>query len=81
MLYLLAFFVPPLAVLLCGKPFTAIANAVVWLVSIGLMLVGIGVVTVWISVIHAMIVVGSHKADKRAKAQAAAIGQAVQGRP
>jgi len=80
MRYLIAFFVPPLAVLLCGKPFVAILNAIFWLVSIALMVVGIGFLTVWAPVIHAMIVVGSHKADVRAQQQAAAIGQAVQGR-
>lgn len=53
MLYLLAIFLPPLAVLLCGKPFQAI-------LSIGLTLL------FWIpGVLHAMLVVSSHHADKR----------------
>lgn len=68
MLYLLAILLPPLAVLLCGKPFQS-------LLSIGLTLM------FWIpGVIHAMLVVSSHHADQRsermvremAKAQAVA---------
>lgn len=30
MLYVLAIFLPPVAVLLCGKPFQAILNIVLW---------------------------------------------------
>lgn len=53
MLYLLAIFLPPLAVLMCGKPFQAI-------ISIGLTLL------FWVpGIIHAMLVVSSHHADKR----------------
>lgn len=53
MLYLLAIVLPPLAVLLCGKPFQAI-------ISIGLTFL------FWIpGVIHACLVVSSHHADKR----------------
>jgi uncharacterized membrane protein YqaE (UPF0057 family) len=54
MLYLLAVVLPPLAVLLCGKPFQA-------LLSIPLTLLG------WApGVIHALFVVHNHYADKRA---------------
>lgn len=54
MLYLLAILLPPVAVLLCGKPFQAVLNCVLC------------VVTFWIgAVIHAMLVVSSHHADKR----------------
>ena len=80
MRYLIAFFIPPLAVLLCGKPFTALLNAVLWLVSIGLCFVAIGFLTIWAPIIHAFLVVGSHKADVRAKKQTAAITAGVQGR-
>ena len=53
MLYLLAILLPPLAVLLCGKPFQAIINIVLTLF-------------LWIpGIIHAMLVVSSHHADKR----------------
>ncbi len=55
MLYLLAVFIPPLAVLLCGKPFQA-------LLSIPLTLLG------WApGVIHALFVVQNHYADERSR--------------
>jgi uncharacterized membrane protein YqaE (UPF0057 family) len=55
MLYLLAVVLPPLAVLLCGKPFQA-------LLSIPLSLLG------WApGVIHALFVVSNHYADKRSQ--------------
>jgi len=55
MLYLLAFVFPPLAVLLCGKPFQA-------LLSIPLTLLG------WVpGVLHALFVVNNHYADKRSQ--------------
>ena len=53
MLTLLAIICPPLAVLFCGKPFSAILNLVLWCCFI---IPGI---------IHAVIVVNNHKADKR----------------
>ena len=53
MRYLFAFVFPPLAVLLCGKPFQ-------FLLSIPL------TICLWIpGVIYALLVVSSHKADKR----------------
>lgn len=53
MLYLVAILVPPLAVLLCGKPFQAIINLVLTLLF-------------WVpGVIHAVFVVHNHYADKR----------------
>lgn len=68
MLYLLAILLPPLAVLLCGKPFQSLLNILLTLMF-------------WIpGTIHAMLVVSSHHADQRsermvremAKAQAVA---------
>lgn len=54
MLYLLAILLPPLAVLLCGKPFQAL------LVSLPLTLL------LWLpGVIHAWMVVSNHYADHR----------------
>jgi uncharacterized membrane protein YqaE (UPF0057 family) len=53
MLYLLALLVPPLAVLLAGKPFQALLNLVLTLLG-------------WIpGVIHALFVVHNHYSDKR----------------
>jgi uncharacterized membrane protein YqaE (UPF0057 family) len=53
MLYLVAIFLPPVAVLLCGKPFQAIVNLILTLLFYvpGL--------------IHALLVVNNHYADKR----------------
>ena len=53
MLYLLAIVIPPLAVLLIGKPVQAVLN-------LGLTLL------LWIpGIIHALLVVHEYKADKR----------------
>lgn len=55
MLFLLAVVLPPLAVLMCGKPFQA-------LLSIPLTLLG------WApGVIHALFVVQNHYADERSR--------------
>ena len=55
MLYLIAFILPPLAVLLAGKPFQA-------LLSIPLSLLG------WVpGVLHALFVVHNHYEDQRAE--------------
>ena len=54
MRYFLAIILPPLAVLLCGKPIQFILNIFLTLLF-------------WIpGVIHAILVVNSHLADKRA---------------
>ena len=53
MLYLVAILLPPLAVLLCGKPFQAVLNVILTLL-------------LWIpGMIHAILVVNNHYADKR----------------
>lgn len=55
MRYFLAIILPPLAVLLCGKPFQVVLNIILTLLG-------------WIpGVIHALFVVNSHLADKRNK--------------
>jgi uncharacterized membrane protein YqaE (UPF0057 family) len=54
MLYLLAIVLPPVAVLACGKPGTAVLNCFLTLL-------------LWIpGVIHAILVVNEHKSDQRA---------------
>ena len=56
MLYLLAVVIPPLAVLLCGKPFQALFSLIAQLTVIG-----------WLpATLHALFVVNNHYADKRA---------------
>ena len=54
MLYLVALILPPLAVLLCGKPFQALINLILWplLLHVG-------------AVVHALFVVNNYYADKR----------------
>lgn len=55
MRYLLGILLPPLAVFLCGKPFQAILNIFLC-------------IAFWIpGVIHALLVVNAHLADKRNK--------------
>ena len=54
MRYLIAILLPPLAVLLCGKPFQALLNIFLTLLF-------------WIpGMIHALLVVNNHLEDKRA---------------
>ena len=53
MLYLLAILLPPVAVLLCGKPFQAVLNLILTCL-------------LWVpGVVHALFVVNSHLADQR----------------
>ncbi len=53
MLYFLAIIVPPVAVLMVGKPIQALLNLVLTLLG-------------WIpGVVHAFLVINSHKADRR----------------
>lgn len=53
MLYILAVIFPPLAVLMCGRPFNAV-------ISLGLTLL------LWVpGVVHAFLIVLEYKADKR----------------
>lgn len=56
MRYFLAIVFPPLAVLLCGKPFSAILNLIILLP------------TLWIGgIIHAIVVVNSYNLEKSTK--------------
>lgn len=54
MLYLLAILLPPVAVLICGKPVQALLNLILTLIF-------------WIpGAVHAVLVVHDHKEDRRA---------------
>lgn len=53
MLYLLAIFLPPVAVLIAGKPFQALLN------------IGLCLLLIVPGIIHALFVVNNHYADKR----------------
>jgi hypothetical protein len=71
--YLLALFVPPLAVLLAGKPFQALVNGVLYGVAVVLLVLtiafgGVGGWPFWLlAAAHAVLVVNGHKADERTK--------------
>jgi uncharacterized membrane protein YqaE (UPF0057 family) len=63
MRYLLAIILPPVAVLLCGKPVQAVLNLILTMCF-------------WIpGVVHALFVVNSHLADKRAEKMILAVKQ------
>jgi uncharacterized membrane protein YqaE (UPF0057 family) len=65
MLYLVAVVLPPLAVLLAGKPFQAIISFILQLTVIG-----------WIpATIHALFVVNNYYADRRAARLIKAMGR------
>lgn len=56
MLYVLALLLPPLAMLLCGKPFQAVVSLILQITVIG-----------WLpAAIWALFVVNNHYADRRA---------------
>jgi hypothetical protein len=69
MLYLVSALVPPLGVLLCGKPFQAIANAAIMVVGILLMLsivgVPIGGWAIAASALHGILVAHNFYSDER----------------
>ncbi len=64
MIYLLAIIVPPLALLIQGKIFQAIINALFWI--LGFVFLFFGGFILWaITVIHAVIVVHGARSDAR----------------
>jgi uncharacterized membrane protein YvlD (DUF360 family) len=67
MLYLLAFFLPPLALLLVWKPIQAIISLVLFICALlGLFLFVIPGILIWlISVGHAILVINAKRADQR----------------
>ncbi len=69
MIYLLAFFCSPLALLFAGKPFQALANLILYLLSIVLWITIVfhhmGFLLWLIGVIHAVLAIESARADRR----------------
>ena len=64
MLYLVAILLPPLAVLLCGKPFQAMFNILLTLLF-------------WIpGMLHALLVVANYYSDKRTQRLIKAVSRA-----
>ena len=68
MLYLMSFFVSPLALLLAGAPIQALLNLVIYALAwIGLFFFFVPGFICWgIAVLHALMVINSKKADRRA---------------
>ena len=67
MSYLLAFLVPPLAVLFSGRPFQAVFNAMLWALGIVLTILPfvVGLPLVGFAVLWALMVVHSRKQSAR----------------
>jgi hypothetical protein len=69
MIYLIAIFCSPLALLLIGKPFQAIFNFILYLLSlvfwVTIILHSLGFALWAVAFIHAVLSINSHKADRR----------------
>lgn len=67
MLYLLALFLPPLALLFAGKPFQAIISLIIYIFSwLGLFLFFVPGLLLWfVAVVHAVLVINNTRADRR----------------
>ncbi|PCI47946.1 MAG: YqaE/Pmp3 family membrane protein [Alphaproteobacteria bacterium] len=64
MIYLVAIFIPPLALIIEGKIFQAVINAVFWILGIVFVILG-GFILWAITIIHAVIVVHGARSDAR----------------
>lgn len=64
MLYLIALLIPPLALLLCGKPFQAILSAIVWILAWVLAIFGAGFIMWVILAVWAIMVVRDRNTQK-----------------
>jgi len=71
MIYLLAIFISPLALLLEGRPISAVFNMVIWLLSVICWITIIfhhaGFVLWLVAFIHAVLVINSARQDRRAR--------------
>ena len=66
MRYLIAFFVPPLAIAMCKRWGHFVVNLVLWLVSLPLILfMGVGLILWLVCIIHALAVCKMSSLDKR----------------
>jgi uncharacterized membrane protein YqaE (UPF0057 family) len=67
MSYLLAVLIPPLAILLAGKPFQAAFNALLWLLGLVLLILPFvpGLVTWGVAAAWAVLVVHSRRNEQR----------------
>lgn len=66
-MYVLAFFVPPLALLLSGRPFQAVFNGLLWVLGLVLTVLPflVGLPLVGVAVLWAFMVVHNRKQDAR----------------
>lgn len=64
MLYLVALLLPPLALLLCGKPIQAILSAVFWILAWILAIFGAGFIVWLVLAVHAIFVVRDRNTRK-----------------
>jgi hypothetical protein len=71
MLYLLAFFCSPLALLFAGKPFQALANLILYILSIvcwiTIVLYHAGFVLWGIAALHAVLAIDNAREERRAR--------------
>jgi hypothetical protein len=72
---LLAILIPPLAVLLCGRPILALVLGVLWLASVAASFVGVGIPFLIGITVAAVYVVVKHDNDKRADKLVAALSK------
>lgn len=76
MLYVIAIFIPPLALLFAGKLVHAFLNLIFYVAGLALLLAaGLGLILLIPCVIHAFAVIGGKNADKRADRIVRAINQ------
>jgi hypothetical protein len=77
MIYLAAIFISPLALLLVGKWFQAILNLILyvaaWILTITIVFAWAGFVCWAVAALHAILVINSHKAEKRHRETIAAM--------
>ncbi len=77
MIYLLAFFCSPLALLLTGKPVQALANLILYLLSIvfwvTIIFHTVGFMLWALGVLHAVLAINNARADRRTRRLLAAL--------
>lgn len=77
MLFFLAILCPPLALLLCGRPLSAILN-LIWIIAGVVVVVALGYIFIPVvslgAMAHAIFVVSQHDADRRQRALITALG-------
>jgi hypothetical protein len=85
MIYLVAIFCSPLALLLAGKPFQALANLILYVLSIAFWLTiifhTIGFFLWAVGLLHAVLTINHHNAEKRNRRLIAAMAQSRRAEP